>query len=204
MDLVVVIEFMAVIASAIYGILLAARTGMDLVGAFTVAFAAAFGGGTLRDLFLDRHPLFWIGNPHYPITVFVICLILSYCAKLLPRIKPILKYPDALGMALFTAVGTAIALEEQESWFIAVLLGTITGTFGGVIADIVCNEVPTLFTPSPLCATCAFTGAWIYVIGDAVGFPSSFLMIASVVVVVVFRLLAVAFDWTFPPLRSST
>jgi uncharacterized membrane protein YeiH len=202
MDLVITIEFIAVIVSAIYGILLATRTGMDFVGSFTIAFAAAFGGGTLRDLFLDRHPLFWVGNPHYPITVFIICLILPFCAKLLPRIKPFLIYPDALGMALFTAVGTAIALEHQESWFIAGLLGTITGTFGGVIADVICNEVPTLFKPSPLCATCAFAGAWIYVVGYALEFQSSVLIVACIVLVVVLRILAVIFNWSFPPLRN--
>ena len=201
MDLVVVIEFMAVIVSAIYGVLLATRTGMDFVGCFTVAFAAAFGGGTLRDLCLDRHPLFWIGNPHYAITVFVICLIVPYGAKLLPRIRPILVYPDALGMALFAVVGTAIALEMQDSWFIAVLLGTMTGTFGGVIADIICNEVPTLFRPSPLCATCAFAGAWLYVFGVAAELDVNLVAVISVIVIVVFRLLAVKRNWSFAPLR---
>ena len=202
MDIVVTIEFMAVIVSAIYGLLLAARTGMDFVGSFAVAFAAAFGGGTLRDLFLDSHPLFWIGNPHYPITVFVICLVLPFFTKHLPRIKPILIYPDALGMALFTTVGTAIALAHQDSWFIAVLLGTITGTFGGVIADVLCNEVPSLFKPSPLCATCAFTGAWVYVLGHAVDVQSTVLIVVCIVTVVVFRILSVTFNWCFPPLRD--
>lgn len=202
MDLVLIIEFLAVIVSAIYGILLAARSGMDFVGSFTVAFAAAFGGGTLRDLFLDRHPLFWIGKPHYPVVVFVICLVLPFFMKVLPRIRPILIYPDALSMSLFTTVGTAIALEYDVSWFIAVLMGTITGTFGGVIADVICNEVPTLFKPSPLCATCAFTGAWIYVFGHASGIQSSIVIVGSIVIIVVFRLLAVHYNWTFPPLRD--
>jgi uncharacterized membrane protein YeiH len=202
MDIVIFIEFTAVIVSAIYGVLLATRTGMDFVGSVSVAFVAAFGGGTLRDLFLDRHPLFWIGNPHYPITVFAICLILPFGAKLLPKIKPILIYPDAVGMALFTTVGTAIALEQQESWFIAVLLGTITGTFGGVLADIVCNKVPALFKPSPLCATCSFTGAWIYILGHSFGWHQNVLLFTCTLVVVLFRLLAVGLDWKFPPLRK--
>ena len=72
MSYLVFIEFMAVIVGAIYGVLLAARKGMDIRGVFAVAFAVAFGGGTLRDLFLSRDPLFWIGNPHYPVIVFAI------------------------------------------------------------------------------------------------------------------------------------
>jgi uncharacterized membrane protein YeiH len=202
MDWVVFIEFMAVIVSAIYGVLLATRTGMDFVGSFAVAFVAAFGGGTLRDLFLDRTPLFWIGNPHYPMTVFAICILSSFFAKLLPRIQPILIYPDAVGMALFTTVGTAIALEAQNSWFIAALLGTITGTFGGVLADVVCNEVPTLFKPSPLCATCAFTGAWIFILGTALPIPPTIIVVIATTIVVIFRLLAVHQNWQFPPLRN--
>ena len=74
MSYLVFIEFMAVIVGAIYGVLLAARKGMDIMGVFAVAFAVAFGGGTLRDLFLSRDPLFWIGNPHYPVIVFAIAL----------------------------------------------------------------------------------------------------------------------------------
>lgn len=202
MDLIVILEFLAVIVSAIYGILLATRTGMDFVGCFTISFAAAFGGGTLRDLFLDRHPLFWVGNPHYPITVFIICLILPFYAKHLPKIKPIIIYPDALAMALYTAVGTAIALEHQGSWFIVVLLGTITGTFGGVIADVICNEVPSIFKPSPLYATCAFAGAWVYVLGSAAELPSPLPMAATIILVTGLRILAVRLNWSYPPLRT--
>ena len=202
MTLVVFIEFMAVIVFAIYGVLLATRTGMDFVGAYAVAFAAAFGGGTLRDLFLDRSPLFWIASPHYPVVVFGICIVASFSARFLPRIKPILIYPDALGMALFTVAGTAIALEAQSDWFIAALLGTITGTFGGVLADIVCNEVPNLFRPAPMCATCAFTGAWVYIFGSHFQFPEPVVATLSIVIVVAFRLLAVTRNWQIPPLRD--
>lgn len=202
MNLVVVVEYAAVIVAAIYGVLLATRSGMDFVGSFSVAFVAAFGGGTLRDLFLDRQPLFWIGNPHYPITVFLICLGASFTIRWLPRIKPLLLIPDAVGMALFTTVGTAIALEAQVSWFVAALLGTITGTFGGVLADIVCNEIPNLFKPAPLCATCAFTGAWVLVFAEHFGLPASVAVGLSLATVVLFRLAAVKYDWRFPPLRA--
>lgn len=198
----VFLEFMAVSVSAVYGVLMAARARMDIVGSFTIAFLAALGGGSLRDLILDRHPLFWVGQPWYAVTVFVICLILPFQLKYVPRIKPILIYPDSLGMALFTIVGTQIALESQDSMFISVLLGSITGTFGGVLADVVCNEVPSLFKPAPLCATCAFSGAWIYVIGSKLQWDSSLLVVLSVAFIVVFRLLAVLFDWQFPVLRE--
>ncbi|MGD7653101.1 MAG: trimeric intracellular cation channel family protein [Verrucomicrobiales bacterium] len=197
-----VLEFMAVIISATYGFLLAARAKMDFIGSFTVASLAAFGGGTLRDIFLDLHPLFWIGKPHYPLSVFALCIILPFLTRLLPRIKPILIYPDALGMALFTTVGTAISLEAQPSAFIAVLLGTITGTFGGVLADVVCNEIPSLFTPTPFCATCAFTGSWLYILGDHLQWHQTALASATILTIVVFRILSVHLNWKFPPIRD--
>ena len=202
MSVITFLEYMAVIVSASYGVLLATRTGMDFVGAFAVAFAAAFGGGTLRDLFLDRTPLFWIGNPNFVVAVLCVCLISAFFAKLLPRIKPLLIYPDAVGVALFTTVGTAIALDYQESWLIAAILGTITGTFGGVLADIICNEVPNLFKASPFCATCSFVGAYLYIFGHQAGLDETFLLIGSTAFIVAFRLLAVWRDWRYPALRS--
>lgn len=197
-----ILEFMAVCVSAIYGVLMAARARMDIVGSFTIAFLAALGGGSLRDLILDLHPLFWIRQPWYALSVLCICLILPFLIKYLPRIKPVLIYPDALGMALFTIVGAEIALESQDSLFIAALLGTITGTFGGVLADVVCNEIPSLFKPAPLCATCSFSGAWIYVLGSKLQWDHSLLTILSIAFIVIFRLLAVFFDWQFAALRD--
>ena len=86
-------------ASAIYGVHLAARQGIDVMGVFSVAFVVAFGGGTLHDLFLERLPLAWIGNPHYPIIVFGIALFSGMILRFIRLIKPLLLLPDSLGMA---------------------------------------------------------------------------------------------------------
>jgi len=201
MPYVITIEFLAVISAAIYGVLLAARKGMDITGVFAVAFAISFGGGTLRDLFLDRHPLFWIANPHYVVTVFVISMAAGLILRFVKRIQPLLLYPDALGMGLFTMSGTALALENGTDWFLAVILGTITGTFGGVIGETICNEVPSLFRPGPLAATCAFTGAWCYPVSLHFGLSIPVAMIIGTSVIFIFRVLAVLFSWQFPAVR---
>ncbi|MFT6620464.1 MAG: putative membrane protein YeiH, partial [Limisphaerales bacterium] len=152
------IEFGAVISFGLFGILLARKNRLDFIGVFTVAFITAFAGGTLRDLFLDRHPLFWIANDHYAVTVF--CLALG--SILIPaREVPVerwLQLPDALGLGLFAIVGANHALEAGTSLFIASLMGVVTGTAGGAISDVICNEVPRLFKATPLYATCAFAG----------------------------------------------
>ncbi|MEQ1841691.1 MAG: trimeric intracellular cation channel family protein [Verrucomicrobiales bacterium] len=202
MTYLVIIEYMAVIVAAIYGVLLAARKGMDIMGVFAVAFAVAFGGGTLRDLFLDRTPLFWIGNPHYPMIVFGISLLSGPFVHHIARIRPLLLLPDALGMALFTLIGTAYAMEAGTHPFVAVMLGVITGTFGGVLGDVICNEVPSLFVPSPLNATCAFTGAWVYWGMLHFGLPERYALLAGLSVIVAFRVAAVRWNWTFPAVRE--
>ncbi|MGJ8698230.1 MAG: trimeric intracellular cation channel family protein [Verrucomicrobiaceae bacterium] len=201
MSFLVTIEFCAVTVSAIYGILLAARQGMDVVGVFVVACAAAFGGGTLRDVFLDRHPLFWITNSHYVLVVFGLAMVSGLIIRYLPRIRPLLPLPDAVGMALFTMVGAQIALESGTTWYIAALFGVMTGTFGGVIGDVICNEIPTLFRPAPLCATCALAGALVYLGLLHVGVAEPAAMLTGATVVVVFRLAALKWNWSFRGVR---
>lgn len=203
-SLLLFIEYLAVIVSSIYGVLLAARKGMDVMGVFAVAFAVAFGGGTLRDLFLDRTPLFWIGNPHYPMITLGIAVFSGLILKLVGRIKPWLLLPDALGMALFAITGTAYSLEANPSWFIAAMMGTITGTFGGVLGDVICNDVPALFTPSPLNATCAFSGCWVYLLVLSIdSAPKEVAMVSAIAVIVLFRLAAVKWNWCFPAVRDA-
>lgn len=202
MPFVVMLEFLAVMVSAIYGVLLAARKGLDPVGVFTVALAVAFGGGTLRDLFLDRHPLFWISHPHYPVVVFLIALGGGFIVRHIRHLRPFLLLPDAIGMALFTIVGTSLALEAGTTWFIAAMLGTITGTFGGVIGDILCNQIPTLFKPAPLCATCAFGGAWLWLLLTAAGLAEPVAAILGAGLVVGLRLAAVRWNLCFPAVRK--
>lgn len=192
------IEFAAVVTSALYGILLARQKALDLVGVFSVAFLVSFGGGTLRDLVLDRHPLFWIENSHYAVTVFVLALAGSFLPISLARLRPFLNLPDALGLALFTITGAAYAIQAGTTFFIAALLGTVTGTFGGVLGDVVCNEVPSLFRTAPLYATCSFTGAWLYLLGTLTGLPPDAVALAAATFIVGFRLLAVRFNLHLP------
>jgi uncharacterized membrane protein YeiH len=202
MSALVAFEFLAVVVAAIYGVLLAARQGMDVMGVFAVSLAVAFGGGTLRDLFLDRTPLFWIGNPHYPLIVFIIALLSGAILRFVVRIRPLLVFPDAMGMALFTLTGTGYALEAGVGPFVAVLLGVITGTFGGVLGDVLCNEGPQLFRPSPLYATCSFTGAWIYLGCRYLEWPELTSLVIGATVIVLFRLAAVRWNWCFPAVRE--
>lgn len=164
MNLMEAIELGAVMSAAGYGILRASRKHFDFVGICSIASAVAFGGGTLRDLFLNRHPMFWIENAHYPVIVFVLALLGAVIPRHIKHLEKWMTLPDALGLGLFSIVGAAYAMEAGTSLFLAAIFGVITGTFGGVVADVICNETPSIFSKSPLYATCSFCGAWAYLL----------------------------------------
>lgn len=193
-----IIELLAVVAGATYGMLLARQHEMDFVGVFTLALIVAFGGGTLRDLFLDRHPLFWIQQDHYPIIVFILALITSALPRLPDSMERWLSLPDAIGLGLFSIVGSLASIEAGTSMFIAVLMGVVTGTFGGVIGDVVCNRVPSLFGTAPMFATCSFVGCWLLFLLLHYDVPKPYAITSSAAFIVCFRLAAMKWNWTLP------
>lgn len=195
------IEFAAVISSAIFGILLARKNRLDFIGVFTVAFITSFAGGTLRDLFLDRHPLFWIANDHYAVIVFVLALVGTFIPSRVLKLERFLQIPDALGLGLFAIIGASHSLDAGTSFFIASLMGVVTGTAGGAISDVFCNEVPRLFKSSPLYATCAFAGCWIFFSVRELGGGPQASMAAGIASVVIIRLLAIRWNLCLPESR---
>jgi uncharacterized membrane protein YeiH len=162
------IEILGIFAFAITGIIEARRKQMDIIGTYAVAMVTAFGGGTVRDILLKHYPLFWIENYNYPVFILVLSIvsifILRKDAGFSRPVIFLLGAMDALGLGLFSAVGTSIALNSGVYWFIAVLIGVVTGIFGGVLRDIICNEVPVFFKQSQLYATCSFLGSFFFVI----------------------------------------
>ncbi len=194
----IAIEVAAVIASALYGILLACRKEFDAVGGFAIAFAVAFGGGTLRDLLLDRRPFFWTANEHYLILVFVLAIAGSLWPRIVSRFEKFLPIPDALGLALFSLTGAAYAIELGMSPVVASLMAVITGTFGGVIAEVICNEIPSLFRSAPMNATCSFVGSWVYLLLDMSPLPHSVALWSGFAVIALFRLVAIRKNWRLP------
>ncbi|GGX33127.1 MULTISPECIES: trimeric intracellular cation channel family protein [Undibacterium] len=194
------IELIGVLAFACSGLIEARRKRMDWVGVFTVAFIAAFGGGTLRDLLLDRRPLFWVENQEYPIILFILTLIAVPMLRRLRQIMTdkVLDWADAIGLGLFSVNGTSMAMEAGMPVFVCVMMGVITGIFGGVLRDIICNEIPMVFRRSQLYATCAFAGCWIYLAGHYVELPEVVSLLAGILSTFILRILAIRFDWKLP------
>jgi uncharacterized membrane protein YeiH len=200
------LEFLAVIAAASFGLLLARSKQLDLVGVCCVTFLVAFGGGTLRDVLLDRQPLFWIEHEHYAWIVFGIAILGSLLPRLPRRLESWLNLPDALGMALFSIVGAGVAIRTEAftvSPFLASLFGVMTGTFGGVLGDIACNDVPRLFQPTmTLYATCSFVGCWVYLLLRGTSLGPDVALWSGTVTIVVLRLCALRWNLRLPATRA--
>ncbi len=163
--LIKTIEVIGIIAFALTGIFEARKKGMDLVGVYSLAMITAFGGGTLRDFILDRHPLFWIAHYWYPILLLGLSVLSSAVIRNMldrPGVVAAVLFLDALGLGSFAASGTSLANQAGLHPFVASLMGVVTGVFGGVLRDVAGNEIPHVFMRTEIYATCAFAGAWSY------------------------------------------
>lgn len=195
--LVILLTYLAVSASAISGALEARKQDMDIVGATTVAFVTAFGGGTMRDLLLGRTPIFWLVDQGLSIATFAIAVLTFY---LLDRVSDrLLVIPDALGLGFFSVLGATYAMHMNLSLLIISLMGVITGVFGGILRDVICNKIPSVFKRNTeLYATCAFIGAWVFIILVKLHIDISVASWAGTLVIFGLRLLAVKFKLTLP------
>ena len=197
------VELAATVAFALSGILAGARQRLDAVGVVVVAFLAAFGGGTLRDLLLDERPFFWVRH----VELLWGVLVLSVLAMLFLRTRHFqvteraMQWPDALGLGLFAATGAHQALLLEMPALVAVLMGIVTGVAGGVLRDVVCNQIPSAFSDHRPYAVCAFVGGWVYAGLWALAAPGWLALVACVGVTAGLRGLALWRDWQLPPWR---
>jgi uncharacterized membrane protein YeiH len=196
-NILLVLTYIAVTASAISGALEARKHEMDIVGATTIAFVNAFGGGTIRDLLLGRTPVFWVGDPWLTVVTFSIAILSFYR---LDRISNrLLIVADAIGLGLFSILGATFTLQLDLSPIVAVLMGVVTGIFGGVLRDLLCNRIPNVFRQSTeLYATCSFVGTCLFVLLISLKIDSLPAAVIGAAVVFSLRLAAVRFKMTLP------
>ena len=195
------LEMMAVLSCALSGVLGALRKRMDLVGICVCGFLGAVGGGVLRDILIDRRPFFFVEHQG----VFLAVLVLSAGSALFVGRKGLesgerwLRIPDAIGLGLFSATGVHLSWAAGQPPLVAILMGVITGSFGGVLRDLICNEIPTLFSDHRPYAVCAAAGGGAYVALTLAGAPTALAIGACAVVTTGLRFLALWLDWRLPP-----
>jgi uncharacterized membrane protein YeiH len=200
-DFVALLTYLAVVSSAVSGALEARRRQMDVVGAVSVAFVTAFGGGTLRDLLLGRTPIFWLLDPWLTVAAFATALVSYYSVRRVSE-RPLL-VADALGLGLFSTLGATYAIEMRLSMLVAVLMGVVTGVFGGVLRDTICNRVPAVFRRNTeLYATCSFVGVWLFVVLMRFTPSATLASWVGTATVVLLRLISVRFRLRLPEPRT--
>ncbi|MBN8492292.1 MAG: trimeric intracellular cation channel family protein [Burkholderiales bacterium] len=190
--LLTTVEAAATVAFALSGLLEAARKRLDIVGVCVVAGLTAFGGGTLRDVLLDRRPFFWVEHAVWLWALLGLCMGAMFVlrARHFEPTERAMQWPDALGLGLFSASGTQIALAQGLPAIVAVLMGVVTAAFGGVLRDIVVNEIPRAFRDRQPYAVCAFAGGWVVVAAQALGLHDGWSLLAGAAVGSGLRVLA--------------
>ena len=144
MSIFYALDILGTIAFAISGTLAAMHKRLDLFGVFIIAFVTAVGGGTLRDILIDRELVSWMQDLNYVYAIVVATIFAIIIRKKIAYLRTSLFLFDTIGLGIFTIIGTEIGIQEQLHPVITVILGTLTATFGGVLRDILCNEIPVI------------------------------------------------------------
>ncbi|MBD3664622.1 trimeric intracellular cation channel family protein [Sulfitobacter sp. TSTF-M16] len=203
MTLLSLLDYASVLIFAITGALVASRAQLDLVGFAFIACLTAVGGGTIRDVLLDRNPIFWIANPTYLAVGAGAALIIFFSAHLLESRLRALIWLDSFALAVAVAAGAGVAISLDQSAVIVILMGMITGCMGGLMRDVVVGDVPVVLKQGELYVTAAFAGA-ATTIGCATYLTeTTTALLIGAVVTWVLRAGSLHFGWHLPVYKSA-
>lgn len=198
MEVLHILDILGTIAFAISGALVAMNKKFDPFGVFIIAFVTAVGGGTLRDVLIGRQPVIWMQDPIYVYAIIAAVLIAVIFRKNLKFLSKSLFLFDTIGLGIFTIIGTEIGVEANFHPLISIALGTMSASFGGVIRDILCNEIPVIFRKEIYAIACIF-GAITFIILNKFNFDPTVIYVSTTSIVIIIRLIAVKFHLSLPP-----
>ncbi|CAM3010598.1 trimeric intracellular cation channel family protein [Janthinobacterium lividum] len=191
------IYLVAIVAEAMSGAIMGMRRGMDLFGICMIGTVTALGGGTVRDVLLGHYPLGWIAHPEYLLFTIGAAVVTAFVARYLHHLRAIFLLVDGLGLVAFCVIGCDIAMSAKMHPAIVVLAGMITGVFGGLLRDILCNQIPLVLQREVYATVALFTGS-LYVGLLYFKVDSSVAQLASIGAGFLFRFLALHFEWRLP------
>ena len=202
--LLYVLDLLGVAVFAVSGALAAGRRRLDLVGVVVLGAVTAVGGGTVRDLLLDRHPIFWLADARYLLVIIGAALATVLFTRWAHVPGAALDVADALGLALFSVVGTKVAAQSGMPALSSVLLGAITGAAGGAIRDVLTAQVPLVLQRGSLYVTAAVAGTSLYVVLTRIGMREPTAALVGMVVVAALRLAAIWWGLKLPVFEVKT
>ena len=196
-DLLLVIYLVAITAEAMSGALAAGRRNMDFFGVAVIAFVTALGGGTIRDVVLGNYPIGWTQHPEYVYLVILSGLATTLLARFMHHMKRIFLMLDALGLVAFSLIGCNVALQLDYPVVVMIMAGMLTGISGGVLRDVLCNQVPVVFCRE-LYASVSLVVCVLFLALRSAGFDNDFNTVLCFILGFGFRMLALRFSWKLP------
>ena len=194
-------EHLGIFVFAISGLLMAAEKNLDYFGGMVIAFITALGGGTIRDMLLNTDVL-WLQTPSFIYTALAGALVGILFTDFFIKIRKTFFLFDTIGMALFTILGIQKGIEFGQIPITSLFLGLISATFGGVIRDVLCKEIPIIFRKE-IYATAGILGGFCYLSLNYLGFNNQFTLIGCILIIVAVRILSVMFKWRIPVLKHT-
>lgn len=185
---------------AVSGVLTAGRKSLDWLGVAVIAVVTAIGGGTLRDVLLNRYPIFWIAEPAYLLVILGATAVTLFYVHFRAPNRRALLIADALGLAFFTIGGVQIAEQAGLSGLLAVLMGTITGVAGGMIRDVLCAEIPLILRRGQLYASSTIVGAALYLTLERSGVSRDAAALLGMGTIVIVRFVSILWRLELPVL----
>ncbi|WP_017733837.1 trimeric intracellular cation channel family protein [Nafulsella turpanensis] len=201
MEILYILDLVGTFVFAISGTLTAADKRLDLMGATVIGFVTAIGGGTVRDLLLGIHPVGWMQDVNYlwVILAGVVCTVLFKGNVL--KLKRTLSLFDTIGIGVFTVLGLSKALMAGVEPVFAVMMGTISAVFGGVIRDTLCNDIPIIFRPTELYATVCLSGGCVFLGLEYLGLNLPLNYTITILFIITLRIVSIKFDFKLPALK---
>lgn len=201
MTLLSLLDYASAAVFAATGALAASRQQLDLVGFLFLASLTAVGGGTIRDVLLDRE-VFWIANPGVIGVASLVAVGVFFTAHLLESRLRTLTWLDALALSVAVAAGSGVAIEAGQPAVIVALMGVATGVLGGLMRDVICNEVPLVLRQGELYASAALAGALATIVATRLGLAPVPTLLACAALTFALRTGSIAFGWRLPVYRS--
>ncbi len=192
-----ILDILGTIAFAISGALAAMDRRLDLFGIFIIGFVTAIGGGTLRDTLIGNTPVTWMENTIYIYLIGGVTILAIIFRNKINYLKRSLFLFDTIGLGVFTITGVEIGIRNGLDPIICVALGAMTGTFGGVIRDILCNEIPVIFRKEIYATACIF-GGLVFVIMHDLGVKQDVIYLTTSLIVISIRLIVVKYHISLP------
>ena len=202
MSLVTLLDYASVLVFALTGALVASRAQLDIVGFAFISSLTAVGGGTVRDLVLNRDEVFWVADPNHILLAALAAVVVFFTAHLVESRLRLLIWLDSFALAIAVSAGTGVAMALDKPDVIAVLMGMATGSLGGLMRDVVVGEVPLVLKQGELYITCAMSGAIAAITAASLGLTTGPTLILCAIVTWVLRAGSIAFGWHLPVYKS--